>query len=107
MLDPLAPRDPGADIEFLLAPVRVVGDHDVDLLADGLIRGVAVQRGRRIVPGQDLPVQILGLDRVVGVLHDRRQVLRRLEHPPLGDVPGEPGRGHDPAGGVAHRGDRH
>ena len=74
VLDPLAPRDPGPDVQLFLAVVVIISNDDVDLLADGLIRRVAVQRGRRIVPGQDLPAQILGHDRVVGVLHHRGHI---------------------------------
>jgi hypothetical protein len=71
MLDPLAPRDPGPDIQLFLTVVVVIRDDDIDLLANGLISRIAIQRRRRIVPGQDLPVQILGHDRVIGVLHHR------------------------------------
>ena len=84
------PGDPGPDVEFLLAPRRVVRDDDVDRLADSLLGGVAVHLGRGVVPGQDPAVQVLGHDGVVGVLHDRGLVLGGFQHPALGDIPGEP-----------------
>jgi hypothetical protein len=35
VLDALPAGDPGPDVELLLAPARVVGDDDIDRLADG------------------------------------------------------------------------
>ncbi len=85
MHEPLALPDPIADVEFLLPPLRILGDNDLNWLARGLLGRIAVHPGRGIVPVQDPALQILRHDRVVGVLHDRREMLLKASRPPGSD----------------------
>ena len=70
-LDPLAVPEPRHD-PLELAP-SIVGDDQVDLLADRLGRHVSVEAFRARVPTRDFPRERLPEDRIVGVLHDRSE----------------------------------
>jgi hypothetical protein len=83
-LDVLAALEPRQDAQEL---VGVIGwDDDRDRSPDDLGGRVAVEPLRARVPARDDSLERLADDRVVGVLHDRRQVgQRRLVALALGD----------------------
>src|SRR6266536_534028 len=102
MPDSFPAGDAGADAEFFGPLVLVFGDDNVDGPADRFLRRVAVHAGGRVVPGEDDAAQVYGDDRVVGVVHDRREVLVGLKELAFRDIAGEARGRNDPAGGVAH-----
>ena len=71
LLDPIA-RSEGAENARELAEMRF-GNHERDILPDGLRRRVAVHTLGPGVPRQNLAVEIFADDGVVGRLDDRRE----------------------------------
>ena len=91
-LDRHHPLGPG-DLcqELLLQRAQVVGDDQIDVAADRLLRGVAEHRLGAGIPREDAPVERLGDDRVFRALdHCGQQPTHFVRAAPIGDVQYEP-----------------
>ena len=78
-IDPLGPLDAFEDLQLLVA--AVLGDDHVDRSADDLVGGVAEHVPGAGVPRQDVAVERLGDDRVLGRFDHRRKQSRGPRRP--------------------------